>query len=74
MMYVFFHCCAHELPLKTMPKTCDPAEFSELCERTGGRTLLLAYPKTSAAEVEEVIMRIQGYLVDLSLPPVRQHQ
>ena len=44
--------------------------MAELCERNSGRTFLLKHSR-KGDEVEEVIMKVQGYLVDYKLPPVR---
>ncbi|KAI0713351.1 hypothetical protein C8Q76DRAFT_621136 [Earliella scabrosa] len=39
-----------------------------------GRVLFLAYPRGQAGgEVEEVILRVQGFLLEAVLPPVRPH-
>ncbi|RDX40906.1 hypothetical protein OH76DRAFT_1365474 [Lentinus brumalis] len=35
--------------------------------------LLLGYPKKSGEEVEEVILRVQGFLQDAHLPPIRNN-
>ena len=45
-------------------------------ERCGGHALLLIHQseEEQGEEVEEVILKVQGYVVDESLPPVRQHQ
>ena len=50
--------------------------FAIMQERRGGRALLLIHrlEEEKGEEVEEVVHKVQGYLVDESLPPVRQQQ
>ena len=51
--------------------------FATLQERQDGRVLLLVHQtgsQSNSNDIEEVILNVQGYLVDEQLPPVRQHQ
>lgn len=50
----------------------NPSTMAELCERNNGRTILLTYPRRGGDEIEEVILKVQGYLLDYKLPPIRR--
>ncbi|TFK77628.1 hypothetical protein K466DRAFT_571361, partial [Polyporus arcularius HHB13444] len=57
--------------LSTIDDTMDPADFTKVCECNAGRTLMLGYPRKAGEEVEEVILRVQGFLQDAHLLPIR---
>ena len=47
--------------------------FAEVTENDGGKKLTLVHRQnTEEGPLEEVIVRVQGYLVEAKLPPVRQ--
>ena len=47
--------------------------FAEIAENPqAGRLTLVHHHLSEDGGLEEVIMRVQGYLVDAKLPPIRQ--
>lgn len=54
----------------------DIPSDGRLHERLNGRCIMLVHSEAEgvAEEVEEVILRVQGFLLDLVLPPIRPHQ
>lgn len=47
--------------------------FAEIAENKQGSKLTLVHQRTSAdSGYEEVILRVQGYLLEANLPPVRR--
>ena len=60
-----------ELPSQNL----DFNEFASVLERQHGRCLMLVYKSPpTAGEVEEVVLNLQGFLLEAILPPVRQCQ
>ena len=50
-------------------------DFASVHERRKGRCLMLAYKEqTSREEIEEVVVNLQGFLLESTLPPIRQFQ
>ena len=50
----------------------DIETFAELVEHQSARTLIMAHwPQNTEDIWEEMILRIQGYLLDTVLPPIR---
>ena len=60
--------------LLTLAQTVLPTTFSEVCERNGGRSLVLVHPRQGQEDIEEIILRVQGYMIESNLPPLRRHQ
>ena len=54
----------------------DISANGRLHERLNGRCIMLVHSEREgvAEEVEEVILHVQGFLLDLVLPPIRPHQ
>ena len=53
----------------------DFAKFAYVLERRNGRCLMLVYQEPArAGDVEEVVMNLQGFLLESTLPPLRQFQ
>ena len=49
--------------------------FSEIIELQQGKELMLVHlHMANDSSREEVIMRVQGYLLNSNLPPIRSHQ
>ena len=49
--------------------------FASVLERRHGCCLMLVYKNPSiAGEIEEVVMNVQGFVLESILPPVRQFQ
>ena len=49
-------------------------EAAYIAEQSSGKRALLAHKPADAADVEEVILRVQGFVIDLNLPPVRTYR
>ncbi|KAI0640355.1 hypothetical protein C8Q79DRAFT_921845 [Trametes meyenii] len=50
-------------------------DHTEIAEQQAGRTLVLIHHRADAATPpEELVLRVQGFLVDTSLPPLRRDQ
>lgn len=53
----------------------DFSKFAQVREQRGGRQLILIYTEPErAGDIEEVVLNMQGYLLDATLPPIRQHK
>ena len=53
----------------------DIETFAELVEHQSARTLIMVHWPQNAEDIwEEMILRIQGYLLDTVLPPIRRYQ
>ena len=65
-----------QFPNHTIHQTMLPTTFTEICERNSGQLLTLVHSTTGGAgkEVEEFILRLQGYMVEAMLPPIRQQR
>ena len=65
----------HLYNLRYVFQTEDLASLTELVENQSARTILMVHRPDDVAEIrEEIILRVQGYLVDAILPPVRRYQ
>ena len=53
----------------------DFDSFASVLERRKGRCLMLVYKQPPVPdEIEEVVVTLQGYLLESILPPMRQSQ
>ncbi|KAI0665363.1 hypothetical protein C8Q78DRAFT_1084043 [Trametes maxima] len=71
-------CVESEPPFGQLQSFTDPAravDHTEIVEQQAGRTLVLIHrrPDTTTPP-EELVLRVQGFLVDASLPPLRRDQ
>ncbi|KAI0676637.1 hypothetical protein C8Q78DRAFT_1073421 [Trametes maxima] len=71
-------CVESEPPFGQLQSFTDPAravDHTEIVEQQAGRTLVLIHrhPDTTTS-LEELVLRVQGFLVDASLPPLRRDQ
>ncbi|KAI0643059.1 hypothetical protein C8Q79DRAFT_1013032 [Trametes meyenii] len=71
-------CTESEPPFDQLRSFIDPArmvDHTEIAEQQAGRTLVLIHHCADAATPsEELVLRVQGFLVDTSLPPLRRDQ
>ncbi|KAI0644165.1 hypothetical protein C8Q79DRAFT_1011967 [Trametes meyenii] len=71
-------CTESEPPFDQLRSFIDPArmvDHMEIAEQQAGRTLVLIHRRADAATPpEELVLRVQGFLVDTSLPPLRRDQ
>lgn len=50
------------------------AEHTKMCTIKSGREVVLAKKTADSAELEEAIVHVQGYIISVNLPPLRQSQ
>ena len=68
LFYPLFHILTSKQPVRMVDHT-------EIAEQQAGRTLVLIHHRADAATPpEELVLRVQGFLVDTSLPPLRRDQ
>ena len=65
----------HDNSSLTHIQNVDFAKFAYVLERRNGRCLMLVYQEPArVGDVEEVVMNLQGFLLESTLPPLRQFQ
>ena len=56
-----------------LPKSASLDAFTDIAENTRSTRLTLILQRSNYSEpMEEVVLRVQGYLMDARLPPIRQ--
>ncbi|PIL29422.1 hypothetical protein GSI_09474 [Ganoderma sinense ZZ0214-1] len=59
--------------LQTITSVASLQDVTYVAEQASGKCCLLAHRPIDAQNIEEVVLRVQGFITDAKLPPVRQY-